>query len=1052
MAESVNPEDAVANGWILEFVCYTTWKEFVAGDDCFYQGRDFLQGLLARSVESSPERQRRVKLIQLLCRLADGRDHGIRYDEDGDITALESSLPILDALVETADLPADQVAHARGLMKVQSVLVCCRDNDFEAAEEVFQRVWPAGSKQSAKDKKLRTEVSAVLKSRNPHHPIIQNRCRYDQFLQIMADFLHGTVLKSRNPHHPIIQNRCPYDQSLQIMADFLHGTGRRTDVPTTSSHRSWLTSFMALVEGSILIPVCSCLQVSAVLKSRNPHHPVIQNRCPYDQFLQIMADFLHGTVLKSRNPHHPIIQNRCPYDQFLQIMADFLHGTVLKSRNPHHPIIQNRCPYDQFLQIMADFLHGTGRMFHTDTSLFMFAVLKSRNPHHPVIQNRCPYDQFLQIMADFLHGTVLKSRNPNHPVSAVLKSRNPHHPVIQNRCPYDQFLQIMADFLHGTGTRTTPSYRTDVPTTSFYRSWLTSFMAQVSAVLKSRNPHHPVIQNRCPYDQFLQIMADFLHGTVLKSRNPNHPVIQNRCPYDQFLQIMADFLHGTGRSAVLKSRNPHHPIIQNRSPYDQVSAVLKSRNPHHPVIQNRCPYDQFLQIMADFLHGTVLKSRNPNHPIIQNRCPYDHFLQIMADFLQPIVDDFKPPFLLKAAQRVVRDRIKAADCTESEVLESESDSDAYETPSENETHPEGEEFVFKSRRLLRECFTVMAKEERSSAEWRKDIVDYDYSNLARDLRQTQDATASKSTVRRSPRKHRQTEEEETSEPEASKAKSRPKNLQTLSEGIGAQGLIPSESERKHKQTEEEETPEPEASKTKSRPKKQTASEGATAQGSIPPPEELTNRLTNGQTEKRKHRDREEDWHRDPVLNDQPSTSGLGKNVNSRVKYRRVIQDDDSESEDEFTRENAAAQRSKFKKWSRGNAAYGNGVKETWSSDEETFRSPVKKKYMYVYESDSEEEIPTNLPCTAASLHVPVIPARLRIITKSPPDITRKGYLRQRHQWMDSEVENLIKGVKKYGLGNWAKIKDNFRFNGRTNVNLKDKWRQLIKSGVVKEFP
>ncbi|XP_066265177.1 telomeric repeat-binding factor 2-like [Branchiostoma lanceolatum] len=652
MAESVNPEDAVANGWILEFVCYTTWKEFVAGDDCFYQGRDFLQGLLARSVESSPERQRRVKLIQLLCRLADGRDHGIRYDEDGDITALESSLPIFDALVETADLPADQVAHARGLMKVQSVLVCCRDNDFEAAEEVFQRVWPAGSKQSAKDKKLRTEVNAVLKSRNPHHPVIQNRC------------------------------------------------------------------------------------------------------------------------------------------------------------------------------------------------------------------------------------------------------------------------------------------------------------------------------------------------------------------------------------------------------------------------------------------------------------PYDQFLQIMADFLQPIVDDFNSPFLLKAAQRVVRDRIKAADSTESEVLESESDSDAYETPSENETHPEGEEFVFRSRRLLRECFMVMAKEERSSAEWRKDIVDYDYSNLARDLSQTQDATASKSTVRRSPRKHRpteeeeksepeasnndkttsqsrpkemqtqakaskstvrtsprkhkQTEEEEMSEPEASKAKSRPKK-QTASEGTTAQGLIPSDSERKHRQTEEEETPEPEATKSLRQPKKQTASEGATAQGLIPLPEELTNRLTNGQTEKRKHRDSEEDWHRDPVMNDQPSTSGLGKKVNSRAKYRRVIQDDDSESEDEFTRENAAAQRSKFKKWSRGNDAYGNGVKETWSSDEETFRSPVKKKY-YVYESDSEEEIPTNLPCTAASLHVPVIPARLRMITKSPPDITRKGYLRQRHQWTDSEVENLIKGVKKYGLGNWAKIKDNFRFNGRTNVNLKDKWRQLIKSGAVKEFP
>ncbi|XP_035663861.1 telomeric repeat-binding factor 1-like [Branchiostoma floridae] len=608
MAESVNPEDAVANGWILEFVCYTTWKEFVAGDDAFYQGRDFLQGLLARCVESSPERQRRVKLIQLLCRLADGRDHSIRYEEDGDVSALESALPIFDTLVENADLPADQVEHARGLIKVQSVLVCCQDGNFDAAEEVFQRVWQTGGVQSAKDKKLLSKLTAVLRSRDPQHPTIQNSCTYDKFL-----------------------------------------------------------------------------------------------------------------------------------------------------------------------------------------------------------------------------------------------------------------------------------------------GW-------------------------------------------------------------------------------------------------------------------------------------------------------------MADFLQLIVDDFKSPFLLKAAQRIVQDRIEAADPEDAE--KSETDSDAYETPSENEACPKEENNVLPSRRLLQECFVVMAKEERSSAEFRKDVVGYHYDSLVRDLKmEKQQAKASGATVRRSPN-------------------------------------------GKHKQTE------------KSEPKKmQTTSEDTVVQGSNPPTPELANRHRHTQAEKRKHGEKEDDPRRDTRANDQPSTSGLSKKANHR-KSRRVVQEDESESEDDDTKENAnqksrfkkrsrknriqeddsdsddestkenatrkssfkkrtperendleseddaakenAIRKASFKKRSREKSAYGSGVKETWSSDEETFRCPVRKKY--VYESDSEDsaDLSSALPCPAGGLRVPVIPAKFRV--KNKLDITSKGYIRIRHQWSEEEVSNLIDGVRRYGQGNWSKILDKFRFNGRTNVNLKDKWRQLVKSRVVKDYP
>ncbi|XP_014846771.1 PREDICTED: telomeric repeat-binding factor 2-like isoform X1 [Poecilia mexicana] len=54
----------------------------------------------------------------------------------------------------------------------------------------------------------------------------------------------------------------------------------------------------------------------------------------------------------------------------------------------------------------------------------------------------------------------------------------------------------------------------------------------------------------------------------------------------------------------------------------------------------------------------------------------------------------------------------------------------------------------------------------------------------------------------------------------------------------------------------------------------------------------------------------------------------------------------------------------------------------------------------------------------------------------------------RRRWTESETENLIQGVKKFGEGNWSKIKAYYSFNERTNVNIKDRWRTLKNKKVV----
>jgi hypothetical protein len=55
---------------------------------------------------------------------------------------------------------------------------------------------------------------------------------------------------------------------------------------------------------------------------------------------------------------------------------------------------------------------------------------------------------------------------------------------------------------------------------------------------------------------------------------------------------------------------------------------------------------------------------------------------------------------------------------------------------------------------------------------------------------------------------------------------------------------------------------------------------------------------------------------------------------------------------------------------------------------------------------------------------------------------------ERRRWTESEESLLIDGVKRFGRGKWKKILEHYNFNNRTEVNLKDKWRNMVKFGYV----
>jgi len=59
-----------------------------------------------------------------------------------------------------------------------------------------------------------------------------------------------------------------------------------------------------------------------------------------------------------------------------------------------------------------------------------------------------------------------------------------------------------------------------------------------------------------------------------------------------------------------------------------------------------------------------------------------------------------------------------------------------------------------------------------------------------------------------------------------------------------------------------------------------------------------------------------------------------------------------------------------------------------------------------------------------------------------PDIRFRNRVKRR--WSIEEEELLIKAVAKTGEGNWSKMMKEFKFVDRTQVDLKDKWRNMKK--------
>jgi hypothetical protein len=76
-----------------------------------------------------------------------------------------------------------------------------------------------------------------------------------------------------------------------------------------------------------------------------------------------------------------------------------------------------------------------------------------------------------------------------------------------------------------------------------------------------------------------------------------------------------------------------------------------------------------------------------------------------------------------------------------------------------------------------------------------------------------------------------------------------------------------------------------------------------------------------------------------------------------------------------------------------------------------------------------------------SPQTPATPAATRRSQQPKSAKTASTARRARRKWTDEETQDLIKGCREHGVGNWKKVLDDprFNFNGRSSVDLKDRY-------------
>ncbi|CAH7119741.1 telomeric repeat-binding factor 1 isoform X1 [Phodopus roborovskii] len=167
-AELVAEAEAVAAGWMLDFLCLSLCRAFRDGrSEDFRRTRDSAEAIIHGLPSLTAYQLRTVYICQFLTRIAAGKSLDAQFESDERITPLESALMIWDSIEKEHDKLNEEIQN---LIRIQAVAVCMESGSFKEAEEVFERIFCDPESHTPLGRKL----LRIISQKDPLHSFFQH--------------------------------------------------------------------------------------------------------------------------------------------------------------------------------------------------------------------------------------------------------------------------------------------------------------------------------------------------------------------------------------------------------------------------------------------------------------------------------------------------------------------------------------------------------------------------------------------------------------------------------------------------------------------------------------------------------------------------------------------------------------------------------------------------------------------------------------------------------------------------------------------------------------
>ncbi|KAI5938888.1 telomeric repeat-binding factor 1 [Manis javanica] len=167
-ADLVTEAEAVATGWMLDFLCLSLCRAFRDGrSDDFHRTRDSAEAIIHGLSSLTAYQLRTVYICQFLSRIAEGKSLDAQFESDERITPLESALMIWASVEKEHDKLHEEIQN---LIKIQAIAVCVENGHFKEAGEVFERIF--GDSNSYMP--LKRKLCMIISQKDTFHSIFQH--------------------------------------------------------------------------------------------------------------------------------------------------------------------------------------------------------------------------------------------------------------------------------------------------------------------------------------------------------------------------------------------------------------------------------------------------------------------------------------------------------------------------------------------------------------------------------------------------------------------------------------------------------------------------------------------------------------------------------------------------------------------------------------------------------------------------------------------------------------------------------------------------------------